>query len=305
MRYESPCIFCGAVLELLLDGLSDLYKGIAVEKSSIVRCSSCGIGQTIPFLNERQLADLYRSDYAPFTPESGLIQYLRKLKYRLDIRLIQKCVKTKLNSSCNVYEIGAGSGEFLNTFKKFNCTVSGTEPGQAGRLNALNSFNIVLDDFLAEHLVFRNKQDVLIMRHVLEHLSDPRDVLENIYKNGLKTDGVLFLKIPRFDSDEFQEFESDWSGLDIPRHRFHFSKDGLLRLLTSIGYSEIYFRNETAPNDYLRSIKFQSEKIGFNLSLLKKILLRMPVPLSLIFSQLLKFFSAHETPGRMIVIASK
>jgi hypothetical protein len=100
---------------------------------------------------------------------------------------------------------------------------------------------------------------VVVLRHVLEHLNDYNNLLIKIFESGLKENGLLFIKTPRIDSWEASLFGKYWHGYDLPRHRVHFTKEGIEKLLSGIGYSEIKIKNEVVPYDIVRSIKYYGE----------------------------------------------
>ena len=301
----SQCVFCNARLDLMFDCLIDLQEGVSREQHSLWKCINCGIGQTFPQLCEADLESLYHSDYEPFSVRKGFLQFLTEIKHRSDIRSLKKVLGSELKNNALVFEFGSGSGEFLKKFKNLGCLVSGVEPGATGRRRAAEQFGISLDGTSAESVKFELQWDLIIMRHVLEHLSSPVSVLNNIYQNGLRPGGVLFIKIPRFDSSEFQKFGANWFNLDIPRHRFHFSKAGLLDLLTSVGFSEIVYKNENIPLDYLRSIEYEFRTLGLSGSQFRRLLIRMPKSFSIFIAKLVTMSFVRNVPSRMIFIARK
>ncbi len=91
-------------------------------------------------------------------------------------------------------------------------------------------------------MCFCGEFDVIIMCDVLEHLPDLGLVLDNIYK-ALKTDGILYLIIPVYDSlsSRFDRFIHRKSKIDEARnhdetHIHALAKDDIIRLLGSHGF---------------------------------------------------------------------
>ena len=78
--------------------------------------------------------------------------------------------------------------------------------------------------------------ELVTMSHVLEHLHDPRTILEDVNR-WLVPDGRLRLWLPDFGSLEARAFGRLWHGLDLPRHLYHFSKETLAALLRETGFS--------------------------------------------------------------------
>jgi 2-polyprenyl-3-methyl-5-hydroxy-6-metoxy-1,4-benzoquinol methylase len=80
-----------------------------------------------------------------------------------------------------------------------------------------------------------NTFDVITMWHSLEHVPDPKHVLEAARKL-LTWDGKLVVAVPNIDSLAFRTFGSHWYGLDLPRHLTHFTPWTLRLLLERSGF---------------------------------------------------------------------
>jgi SAM-dependent methyltransferase len=72
--------------------------------------------------------------------------------------------------------------------------------------------------------------------HVLEHLDDPGAALATIAR-WLRPGGVLLAGVPNLASVQARLGGSRWYHLDVPRHRTHFTPDGLSRLLGAHGFA--------------------------------------------------------------------
>lgn len=46
----------------------------------------------------------------------------------------------------------------------------------------------------------------------------------------LKSDGVLVIAVPNFESYDAQHYKEYWAAYDVPRHLWHFSKKGITRI---------------------------------------------------------------------------
>lgn len=95
--------------------------------------------------------------------------------------------------------------------------------------------------------------DVITGFHVLEHVSDPNHVIENMWK-WLKPGGVLYLHVPNIEALEARIFRSYWYGLELPRHLYHFSPISLSRLFTSFDFDEVLLR--TMPDSHIEASMF-------------------------------------------------
>ena len=75
-----------------------------------------------------------------------------------------------------------------------------------------------------------NYFDIIVLWHVLEHLSDPGDIVKEIYK-VLNSSGILVIAVPNFGSYQSRIFSKHWFHLDIPRHIYHYDTPSLESLL--------------------------------------------------------------------------
>ena len=72
--------------------------------------------------------------------------------------------------------------------------------------------------------------DQVILWHVLEHLTNPREVLAEIHRI-LKPGGQVIVAVPNFSSLQAEWTGPAWFHLDLPRHLYHFPVEGLRTLL--------------------------------------------------------------------------
>jgi SAM-dependent methyltransferase len=264
-------------------------------------CASCGIGFSAPFLDEEGLSCYYPDNYEAYVPKQSLIALLQRWKYASDLRVISKHATGK-----SMFEIGCGRAEFLMQAKKHGYETSGLEPSAAGRTYAAQKFHLSIAPDSAVDFRFTRQFDVIVMRHVLEHLVDFRACLDNIVQNGLSPDGILFLKLPRMDSWEAKYFGKYWSGYDMPRHRVHFTMDGICRMLSEVGLSPVFCHNEIVPNDFLRSITNHARYDRQRIDVFARLFTALPHPIQFIASQFFcSIFGVVCNPGRMILIARK
>jgi predicted SAM-dependent methyltransferase len=80
--------------------------------------------------------------------------------------------------------------------------------------------------------------DAAVMWHVLEHLDDQPAALATV-RGWLRPGGLLLLGVPNLASLQAEIAGEGWLHLDAPRHRIHFTADGLRRLLVRSGFDVI------------------------------------------------------------------
>src|SRR5205807_1356287 len=78
--------------------------------------------------------------------------------------------------------------------------------------------------------------DVITMWHALEHVHQPRKVLQAAYEL-LTPGGKLVVAVPNIEGVAFHWFGPHWFGLDLPRHLTHFGPATLREMLQCSGFA--------------------------------------------------------------------
>lgn len=276
---------------------------------TLVRCNKCGL----VFLNPRPAAGemdrLYDQEfYNRGTNTSFINRVFAKLLRILQVRKI-----CSLKRCGRVLDIGCGTGEFLADIQRAGWEVCGVETAKAGfnlarsRLGPnVHGSELGSCNFLAQFF------DVITLWHVLEHVSDPLTLLEEI-KRILKNDGILVLSVPNIESVESKLAGEEWFHLDLPRHLCHYSPQTIKRILEKAGFG-VYRVNHFSPEykqvllysiaSYIKrrgklSIRWEGMRIWPQIS---QMLLLAFVPFGLILSYL---FASVGRSGTIEVYARK
>lgn len=172
-------------------------------------------------------------------------------------------LKSFVKPSGKLLDIGCGSGDFLSFMYKKNFDVFGIENNKTAfeicakkKLKVFNSIETLPDkDF-----------DLVSLWHVLEHLPQPENMITKIHEL-LRDKGVLALAVPNFSSHDRLHYQNNWAALDVPRHRWHFTPEGLEEMLSNGGFKLL--KKSTLWLDVFY-ISFLSEKYkGNNLAFLR------------------------------------
>lgn len=130
------------------------------------------------------------------------------------------------NKNKTLLDFGAGTGDFLLAAKRRKWAVSGVEPSRDARLRSrekrmeLSSSLETLSD---------TKFQVITLWHVLEHLPDLENQISDL-KGRLENDGTLVIAVPNFKSYDASHYKEFWAAYDVPRHLWHFSRNGIERI---------------------------------------------------------------------------
>jgi SAM-dependent methyltransferase len=234
-RTSCPC--CGSV---------DIVKALACkdftvssEIFDIMECGNCMLRFTQSVPDQDSIGAYYQSDtYISHTDtENGLVNklYLKARNYTLawKIKLLDKSAGNQEHKR-ELLDIGAGTGAFLDKAHHSGWVVTGLEPDQGARKICLDKYGIQSE--MPEKLfeLPAQKYDAVTMWHVLEHVHQLHEYLEQI-KRVLKPGGVALIALPNYTSKDAAEYKSFWAAYDVPRHLYHFSPQSMDFLATKHG----------------------------------------------------------------------
>jgi 2-polyprenyl-3-methyl-5-hydroxy-6-metoxy-1,4-benzoquinol methylase len=227
-----PCINCqGSSFNKLIDS----YDFDTGTKHFIVEeCSNCNLARTSPSLNDTQLSPYYDNSYYG-SSDKKFNAFIELWTVWSNNRLANKILKMTNISTINekenlrVLDIGCGRGNLLKAFRRRKCDCFGVERDDFPSNSPSSDITIIKEDFL--NIDFdENSFDIIIIWHVLEHLTDPVSTL-NKARKILKPMGNLVIAVPNIGSLQSKLFGKHWFHLDLPRHTFHFNKEALTNML--------------------------------------------------------------------------
>jgi 2-polyprenyl-3-methyl-5-hydroxy-6-metoxy-1,4-benzoquinol methylase len=223
------------------------------EDCNVQRCRTCGYVFDNPRPRLEELIAFYSrpTQYNSWLDELGARDRLWK-------RRLSKLGRTKKAGS--LLDVGSGIGQFLSLARNFYTDVYGTEVSSTAIQIAKEKYQLELFAGTLENPALQGKTfDNITLFHVLEHVPDPRSVLETCYRL-LCTEGVLVIAVPNeiaslraitrriltkariFKSRRLGHFGLPRITLDANTHEVHlshFTPAVLHRLLEATGFSVI------------------------------------------------------------------
>lgn len=239
---ETSCL-CGTKDDVIISE-TDRY-GLNLKT---VICKNCGLLRTNPRLDKNSLTEFYINEYRDLYMESKEVTegYFKNMisRGREVIELIRRCCAGIEFKGMDVLDIGCSAGGILVPFLEAGATVKGYDYDRRyldygnSRNPALNLCFGGLEDLKAED----KKYDLIIINHVLEHLSSPEATLEQV-KGNLKPDGILYIGLPGLKNPAYyySSSKSFLGSLHIG-HLYHFTSASLLRLMK--GFEPLYIDEE-------------------------------------------------------------
>lgn len=224
-----PCNFCGSKENNVYDEL---------ENWKIVKCNNCGFTFTNPRPTLESLPQYYAEEYfkderhrAKFYNEDSTVKVINQ-DYTNRIQDVENYVPKR----GSVLEIGCARGGFLSKLRDRGWEIEGVEISQDACNLAKELYGI--DQFCGVFAEYQTtkKFDVICMYQTLEHVPDPKEVLEKAYQM-LKPNGVVVVEIPNINCLEMK-YSADRRRLsyDLPRHLNHFSPQFLSEQMKKMGY---------------------------------------------------------------------
>ncbi len=186
---------------------------------------------TTPKPDNSILSKYYESDdYISHTDAKRSV--FEKIYHLVKIYSLNKKVKlihSLHKKEGNLLDIGAGTGEFLNTAKNKGWNIDGVEPNESAR-NLAEQKGISLKE--STENMASNSFDVITMWHVLEHVPNINEQIQEL-KRLLTPNGYIIIAVPNFKSYDANYYQSFWAAYDVPRHLFHFSKTAIKKLFSN------------------------------------------------------------------------
>jgi len=212
----------------------------------LVKCQKCHLIYTNPRIKKEYIKKLYSSHYFK-NNQSSVVGYKNyqadetkiRLTFKRRILEIMKNIKTG-----KLLDLGCAMGFFVDESQKLGWQADGIEISDYAVKYSQTQLhlNIKQGDIQDVHLE-NNRYDLITMWDVIEHLSDPKDVLNKINK-ALNKDGVLVFSTPDIGSIPAKVSGHHWIGYKLSdEHLTYFSLETLKLLCEKTGFKIIKTRH--------------------------------------------------------------
>jgi SAM-dependent methyltransferase len=227
----NSCTVCSGVLSE-----TSIFSEDLEGKFSVRICTVCGLGLTNPQPSEETLHLLYERDESSvaklgardFDPvaSGGLFDRLksRSASRELKARILNE------TASIRIVDYACGNGRYSNeAVKLITGEVLAVDFHEDRPRHLSNEVSYIKqEDFDAREI------DVIILRHVLEHVNDPVDFLHDLSLR-LSPTGYIYIEVPNRDSIWSRVLGANWIQWYLPRHLNHFNRASLSRCVLEAG----------------------------------------------------------------------
>lgn len=226
-------------------------------ESFICRCSRC----SLEFMRPLVLTDVHdRMMESVDDAEMFNSNVLRTLHKRLIIAPeIAKVRKLLGKNDFSMLDVGCGTGWISRIWGDSGAQVTGLEPSQP-RAKIAQQRGVRVLSCYAEDLDSDEHFDLIVVRHVLEHLEDPVKVLRD-FASRLTTNGLLLIIVPNIDCIGRKLFNTNWTWV-LPWHCNFFNQYSLSSLLDLSGYDIVQMYQTPSPLWYPESFARCFPRLG-------------------------------------------
>lgn len=242
MTTHSACTLCGDNRIRKLDGYYE--KGL-------IKCRVCGF----VFMEKIPTSEELDSHYGSYSYESA--GYLSPLTIKSYNKLLDEFEPYRKTN--NILDVGCGRGWFLAEALKRGWQVYGTEYSKTAvsicRETGINMKEGVLNSSNFENEMF----DVITSFEVIEHINNPNEELEEIYKL-LRAGGLFYCTTPNFNSLMRYYLKVDYNVIGYPEHLSYYTKSTLNKVTKRHGFRPIKFESTGISITRLKTSKKKSNE---------------------------------------------
>ncbi len=239
MEYVN-CNLCGMDNVRVLFSKKDKF-GIAKDEFNVVECQGCGLLYINPRPSQEEMGKFYPGTYSwkeTLEADSFLTELVRKLekayRYHLLRDEVSKVAKFTRRGSGKVLDVGCGTGDRLDVFRKKGFETYGVETSDSAEYARDRlKLNVLKGDLFSAHFP-DHFFDIVTLYNVLEHTHDPTKVCQEVQR-VLKEDGFLLIQVPNKDSFQSKCFKKRWAAFDVPRDLYYFGVETLQSFLEKNG----------------------------------------------------------------------
>jgi SAM-dependent methyltransferase len=226
----------------------------------VLVCTVCRSGRTVPVVASEALASFYPDEYGahrlpagrPRSP-SALLDVIRSR------RALHRTLRRALSErpAGRLLDVGSGRGDLGVLLRREGWRVTGIEPSETACEEA-RTRGVGTEQGTLETVAPRleGRFDGVVFQHSLEHVVEPAEDL--LLARALLADGgLLLVSVPNFDSWQSRRFRTSWFHLDLPRHRSHFSPQGLETLLRRTGFASVRLATSTSAEGLPMSVQYR------------------------------------------------
>lgn len=211
--------------------------------SIIYRCRTCGHMYIYPVpLQDLESRSMDTVEDAHFFGNTTLQNLYKALIIDREIRTAKRLISAP---KPRLLDIGCGTGWITSLWQKAGFAVTGLESSGVRANVARETHGLEIITKHIENYDPQEKFDIVIMRHLLEHIEKPNLVIPRV-RTFLKPGGVLLIVIPNIDSIGRFVFRENFEWV-LPWHLHFYNPRNLSRLLIRHHFEKIKIYQTPSP----------------------------------------------------------
>jgi len=250
-KVATSCIFCPENETKHICSVKEHeYPDTTDDEFHFVRCTGCGLIFLNPRPDDSELGVIYPSNYFAFdlaeTSDGSRGLTVGRVSQAFERRRILALLKRHAEAPIQrVLDVGCGDGSDLDLIGSalgVEMLSVGVEiaPQAASRAKkrghhiVAGSFPEVIGEIRAKSEIY----DLIISKHVIEHVSSPEEFL-GAMRSLVAQDGLVIIDTPNTDSPLRTLFGKHWGGWHTPRHWFLFDPSTFEKLAHKCGFQQV------------------------------------------------------------------
>lgn len=226
---------------------------------SVVKCKTCGLGRLDPMPDVTELDRIYPPTYYSYNMVSdrrpdGALRAKEKVALKYTGQVLAKAMQRAgvgPNDKIKLLDVGCGDGRILDYYRQSRpegmVETWGLDiNGDALAIAAKAGHRTVQGAFEDENDLPKGSFDIVVARHVIEHVEDPVVFTRNAAEL-LRPGGVFLAATPDFGSKDAKKFAGHWGGNHFPRHWWFFDGESMRKVAEHVGLEAAAIEYELNP----------------------------------------------------------
>jgi 2-polyprenyl-3-methyl-5-hydroxy-6-metoxy-1,4-benzoquinol methylase len=219
----TACLLCNSTQITPLESFSKDY---------LVKCKQC----SFVFASKIPSTDELIAHYGTY-PRSNTISAITIKRYNELLDKLEVFRKTN-----NLLDVGCGDGFFLETAKKRNWNVYGTEYTDVAIKLCLAKGIQMQQGKLDVNQYSPGFFDVISSFEVIEHINNPQEEISN-FSTLLRSGGAVYVTTPNFNSLSRYYLKEKWNVIEYPEHLSYYTQKTLSDLFKKNNFSVHSFQS--------------------------------------------------------------
>lgn len=165
---------------------------------------------------------------------------------------VKKLKKYQLSKTRTMLDVGCGTGWTSHVYSQKGFDVTGVEPSSVRANIAKEKYGLKIINEYVENLPQQNRFNNVVLRHFLEHISDPKSVVLKL-KDLIETNGIILIIVPNINSLGRYLFDDKWDWV-LPIHCSFFSPKSIRTLLGCSGFDVLESYQTPSPLYFTESL---------------------------------------------------